>query len=154
MLTWQATGKVGQVNVILGQTVKTDEVLAELDPTTLSQSLIQAQSDLINARQTLQDLQDNAADHRRTGAEQTLVAAQKELDDATTARASMNYKRASQDTIDATHADLVMAQNAVDDAQSFYDQVKNRPETDQLRAQALSALANAKKKRDTHPGQL
>ncbi len=148
VINWQATGNVGQVKVTSGQAVKADEVLAELDPASLSQSLVQAQSDLINARQALQDLQDNS-ETTAAQAEQALVAAQKELDDATTARASMNYKRASQDTIDATHADLVIAQNSVDDAQSFYDQVKNRPESDQLRAQALSALANAKKKRDT-----
>lgn len=147
-LAWQATGKVGQVTVELGQMVGEGDVLAELDPSSLPQSLIQAQSDLINAKQALSDLYNNS-DTTVAQAEQTLVAAQKEMDDATTARASLNYKRASQDTIDATHADLVIAQNAVDDAQSFYDQVKNRPETDQLRAQALSALANAKKKRDT-----
>ena len=146
-LTWQASGKVGQVNAALGDKVRPDKVLAELDPTSLPQNLIQALSDLINARQALQDLQDNSQT-TAAEAEQALVAAQQELDDADTARASMNYKRASQDTIDAMHADLVMAQNAVEDAQSFYDQVKNRPETDQLRAQALSSLANAKKKRD------
>ncbi|GAP08420.1 MAG TPA: efflux RND transporter periplasmic adaptor subunit [Anaerolinea thermolimosa] len=147
VLTWQASGKVGQVNVNAGETVKAETVLAELDATSLSQNLIQAQTDLINAQQALQDLYDNAAT-AAAEAQSKLAAAQKELDDARTARESLSYKRASQDTIDAAYANLVLAQKEVDDAQSFYDQVKNRPETDQLRAQALSALANAKQKRD------
>ena len=147
VLSWQASGKVGQVTAALGERVEADEVLADLDPTSLSQSLIQAQTDLINAQQALQDLKDNAGTNAAE-AQSNLVAAQQELDDAVTARASLNYKRASNDTIDAAHANVVLAQNEVDDAQSFYDQVKDRPESDQLRAQALSALATAKQKRD------
>ena len=146
-LSWQASGKVGQVTAAFGERVDADEVLADLDPTSLSQSLIQAQTDLINAQQALQDLKDNAGTNTAE-AQSNLVAAQQELDDAVTARASLNYKRASNDTIDAAHANVVLAQNEVDDAQSFYDQVKDRPESDQLRAQALSALATAKQKRD------
>jgi len=147
VLSWQASGKVGQVTAALGEMVEADEVLADLDPTSLSQSLIQAQTDLINAQQALQDLKDNAGTNAAE-AQSKLVAAQQEVDDAVTARASLNYKRASNDTIDAAHANLVLAQNEVDNAQSFYDQVKDRPESDQLRAQALSALATAKQKRD------
>ncbi len=147
VLNWQASGKVGRVTVSLGDTVQAEQELAALDPTSLSQNLIQAQSDLISAQQALQDLKDNAGT-AAAEAQSKLVAAQKELDDAKTARASLNYKRASQDTIDAAHANLVLAQTEVDNAQSFFDQVKDRPETDQLRAQALSNLATAKQKRD------
>jgi HlyD family secretion protein len=146
VISWATTGRIGAIHVAVGETVKAGQLLAELDPKSLSQSVILAQSDLVTARRDLADLQDSEVASAK--AKQALVAAQKELDDATTDRASLNYKRASQDTIDAAHADLVLAQNEVDDAQEFYDQVKNRSEGDELRAQALSNLANAKKKRD------
>jgi len=148
VVSWTTSGRIGKLNVGTGDLVTAGQVLAELDPKSLSQAVILAQADLVTARRNLNDLQNS--DVARAKAQQALVAAQKELDDAVTKRASLQYKRASNDTIDAAHANLVLAQNEVDKAQDFYDQVKNRPETDELRAQALSALANAKKKRDTN----
>ncbi|HMN60012.1 MAG TPA: efflux RND transporter periplasmic adaptor subunit [Anaerolinea sp.] len=148
VVSWTTSGRIGKLNVGTGDLVSAGQVLAELDPKSLSQAVILAQADLVTARRNLSDLQNS--DVARARAQQALVAAQKELDDATTDRASLNYKRASNDTIDAAHANLGLAQNEVDKAQEFFDQVKNRPETDELRAQALSALANAKKKRDTN----
>ncbi len=145
---WSTTGRIGKINVSTGDVVKAGQTLAELDPKSLSQAVILAQADLVTAKRNLSDLQDS--DVARAKAQQALVTAQKELDDATTDRESLKYARASQDTKDAAHANLVLAQNEVDKAQDFYDQVKNRPESDELRAQALSALANAKKKRDTN----
>jgi HlyD family secretion protein len=148
VVSWSTTGRIGKLNVDTGDLVKAGQVLAELDPKSLSQAVILAQADLVTAKRNLSDLQDS--DLARAKALQALVAAQTEMDDATTDRASLNYKRASNDTIDAAHANLILSQTEVDKAQDFFDQVKNRPETDELRAQALSALANAKKKRDTN----
>ncbi len=145
---WSTIGRIGKLLVKTGDKIKAGQVLAELDPKSLSQAVILAQADLVTAKRSLSDLQNS--DVARAKAQQALVAAQKELDDATTDRASLSYQRASNDTRDVAHANLVLSQNEVDDAQEFFDQVKNRPESDELRAQALSALANAKKKRDTN----
>ena len=148
VVSWSTSGRIGKLNVGTGDLVTAGQTLAELDPKSLSQAVILAQADLVTAKRALADLQDS--DVARAKAQQALVAAQEELDDATTDRASLQYARASQDTKDAAHANLVLAENEVDKAQEFYDQVKDRPETDELRAQALSALANAKKKRDNN----
>ncbi|KAA0273278.1 MAG: hypothetical protein EDM79_10140, partial [Chloroflexi bacterium] len=56
VLNWQTNGIIGAVNVAIGDTVASGEVLAELDKASLSQSIILAEADLINARQALEDL--------------------------------------------------------------------------------------------------
>ncbi len=56
LLEWQAAGSVEQVNVSLGDPVTKDQVLAALDDTSLSQSIILAQADLVSAQRELDDL--------------------------------------------------------------------------------------------------
>ena len=146
VLTWQASGRIGTILVKTGDKVTAGKVLAELDPLSLPQSIILARADLVTAKRNLESLQDS--DVARAQAQQVLVAAQKELDDATTDRESLKYSRVTDDTKEVARANLALAQEEVDKAQDFYDQVKDRPESDQLRAQALSALANAKQDRD------
>jgi HlyD family secretion protein len=146
ILTWQASGRIGTILVKTGDKVTAGQGLAELDPKSLPQSIILARADLVTAKRNLESLQDS--DVARAQAQQVLVAAQKELDDATTDRESLKYSRVTDDTKEVARANLALAQEEVDKAQDFYDQVKDRPESDQLRAQALSALANAKQDRD------
>ena len=55
-LGWKITGTIAQVNVKVGDKVKTSDVLMILDPLTIPQTVIQAQSDLISAKKTLDDL--------------------------------------------------------------------------------------------------
>ncbi len=56
VINWQTSGTVDSVPVKIGQQVKTGDVLATLDPTTVSTSIISAQSDLINAQTALNSL--------------------------------------------------------------------------------------------------
>lgn len=56
VINWQTSGTVASVPVKIGQQVKTGDVLASLDPTTVSTSIISAQSDLINAQTALNSL--------------------------------------------------------------------------------------------------
>lgn len=152
VLSWQASGRIGTILVKTGDVVTAGQLLAELDPKSLPQSIILARADLVTAKRNLESLQDS--DVARAQAQQVLVAAQKELDDATTDRESLKYSRVSDDTKEVARANLALAQEEVDNAQDFYDQVKNRPESDQLRAQALSALATAKQNRDRNQANL
>ena len=57
MVNWQTSGKVEAVNVTIGQQVTAGDVLASLDPGSLSTNIIQAQADLISAKNDLEDLQ-------------------------------------------------------------------------------------------------
>jgi HlyD family secretion protein len=56
ILAWQTSGTVDAVNVISGQKVEAGEVLALLAPGSLPQNVLAAQVDLLNARQSLNNL--------------------------------------------------------------------------------------------------
>jgi HlyD family secretion protein len=170
-LPWKTTGTVAKVNVKVGDQVKAGEVLLELDPTTAPANIISAQSDLINAQKSLDDLKNSqtaqaqalkavedaqkAYDNREltqslklAQAEVALVNAQKAYDQAAKDRKNLNYNRASESTLDAANANYLLALAELDQAQGRYDQVSGRPEDDLQRALALSNLSAAKQKRD------
>jgi HlyD family secretion protein len=147
MLSWQTTGTVGKIHASVGDLVKTDEVLAELLRSSLPQNVIMAESDLISARRNLEDLRDSNL--VRAKAQQDLVNAQKAVEDAQERVDSKSYTIASQDVIDVSYANYILAQNEVDRQQENYDGMAYLPEDDANRAAALSVLAAAKQRRDT-----
>jgi HlyD family secretion protein len=54
--SWQVTGVVGQVHVKVGDQVKANDVLMEVDPNKLDTSIVQAQAALLSDQQTLANL--------------------------------------------------------------------------------------------------
>jgi HlyD family secretion protein len=56
LLSWQTTGTVEVVNVSVGDRVSEDLTLASLESTSLSQSIILAQADIVSAEKALTDL--------------------------------------------------------------------------------------------------
>ncbi len=142
-LAWSVSAKVGEVKVIIGQPVKKDDILAVLDPTSLPQNLLQAQSDLISAQNALQDLYDQAG-KQRSNAENALAVAQKALDDAQQKRDWMNNPtRADEFTIQKAEGDYYLALQAVSDAQDAYDGNSILDISAPERAAAQSALGAA-----------
>lgn len=146
-LIWQLTGKVGAVNVAVGEKVESGQPLAALDEKSLPQSVILARADLVTARRSLDQLLNS--DVARANANQALVAAQKELDDAIEKRESKQYARALPPTVDEARANVVIAQDAVDRATELYDRVDDRDQDDPVRAEAFAQLAKARKNYDT-----
>ncbi len=59
VLFWETSGKVGQVLVQVGDEVKTDALLMELDQTDLPLDIIQAKMEKLNAEQALEDFENN-----------------------------------------------------------------------------------------------
>jgi HlyD family secretion protein len=108
--------------------------------------VILARADLITAQRNLDQLLNS--DVARAQANQALVMAQKEFDDAMTKRESKNYSRASKATIDEARANLVIAEDGVKRATELYDQVDGRQDDDPVKAEAFSQLAAARKVRD------
>jgi HlyD family secretion protein len=147
VLTWQLTGQVAEVQVKVGATVQANQQMASLTEKSLPQAVILARADLVTARRNLDQLINS--DVARAKANQALVAAQKELDDAREKRESKNYARALPPTIDEARANLVVADDAVNRATELYDRVDSRPEDDPVRAEAFAQLAKARKNRDT-----
>lgn len=142
ILAWQTTGKIGSIYAALDQMVPAGFVLATLDETSLPQSIILAESDLVTARRALdQATNSNLA---QAQAQLALVQAQKAYEDARDRRDWKDGARASDDTIDKARAQVVLAKDAVDRAEDLYDRFENRDDDDPLKANALSQLATAR----------
>lgn len=171
VLTWQTSGTVGAVPVQVGETVSAGEELANLTQTSLPQSVILAQADLVNAQQALEallesdlpaaqalqaleeaerTLEELAGNYQfqQAQAQLALLNAQEALEDAEYDVVQLDYDRADQSVIDAAEADYILAQNEVDKLQKEYNKVSGRPEDDPVRALALSNLSAAKQRRD------
>lgn len=145
-LIWQTSGTVDHVIVKKGDVIKTGDVLANLMPSSLAQNLILAQSDLINANNALEKAMNNNT--ARAAAALAVAQAQKTLDDAISESQSKLYQRAGANTIDIARANLILAEQKVDDAESTYERVAGRSTDDAVYAAALSQLANARQERD------
>ncbi|MCK4962107.1 MAG: hypothetical protein KAS19_06460, partial [Anaerolineales bacterium] len=127
VLTFQTSGMVEMLNVALGDYVHDGEFLASLEHTSLTTQVILAQADLVAAQQMLDDLL--YSEQARAMAQRALAQAQDDLKDANymlTVRQQGN--RASQDTLDAARANLILAENGVDRAKAKYDSLSGRSE--------------------------
>jgi HlyD family secretion protein len=141
-IAWQTNGRVAAVRVEKGQQVDADAVLAELSQTSLPQSIIMAQADLISARKDMDKVMNNS--EARSNAQLALVQAQKALDDAQKNSQSKLFQRASQETIDIARANLINANEALKSAEEVYNQVKGRGADDPVYAAGLSTYARAR----------
>ncbi|MDO9120885.1 MAG: efflux RND transporter periplasmic adaptor subunit, partial [Anaerolineaceae bacterium] len=143
-LVWQTNGRIESINVVIGDKVKTDEELATLAQSSLSQSIILAQSDLVTAQRNLDELINS--DTARAQAQLNLANAQQNYDKVRwNAVYADKPRETSQNTLDSASAAVVIAQDRVDRAQKEYDKYGESSETDLLKANALSNLAAAKK---------
>ncbi len=141
VITWMTSGTVENVYVEALDTVKKDQVLAELVFTSLSQNVIQAQSDLINAQEQLDDLYQNF-EKNKAQAQLAVITAQEELDDLLKDRKWLNYPRCDQDTINDYQDQYQDAVERVSDLEGRYSE---QPDNGMLR----EMLINARSTRDT-----
>ncbi|HJR81547.1 MAG TPA: hypothetical protein VJ821_15855, partial [Anaerolineales bacterium] len=147
LLVWQAAGTVETVNVKVGDNVPADFVMADLEKTSLPQSVIMAEADLVNAQKELDDLL--ASDTARAEAVIALRDAQEAYDKAANWRQELNgkihikrivYKTfgnrripilkeyrgyADEETIAKADEDLALAKAKLDDAQRAFDLLTN-----------------------------
>jgi HlyD family secretion protein len=75
-------GKIVELNVKEGDTVKAGQVLAKIDETKLKTSVLQAQANVITAESKLHNLEDSYNENTRAQAEATLARAQLSLSSA------------------------------------------------------------------------
>ena len=156
VLVWQAAGTVDDVLVDVGNPVAANDVLASLKKTSLPQSVIMAEADLVNAQQALEELQ--SSDTARAQSAITLREAQDAYDKAANWRKELNgkitiktivYKKVmgrtvpqveeredypDAETIKKADEDLALAKAKLDDAQREYDRLKNGPDSADLAA--------------------
>lgn len=143
ILAWQTSGQVEKVNVQVGDVVRGDQTLAELKKSSLSQALILAEADLVNARRALETLQES--DVARAQAQQALAQAQDALKKAQDQRASKDYQRASSLTIDEARTNLELARLEKNRTEKVYDMFDHLPVDNPERMVSYSAYLAAQR---------
>lgn len=148
-LSFASGGQVTDLLVERGALVDQGTLLAQLGNAEQARAaLTGAELELINARQALDDLYDNAELYTAQ-ARLALANARDFLDDTEyNWRVQQEGYRASDETIEEAEANLILAENEVDRAKDVYDRLSGRPEDDAARALALSNLSAARQHRD------
>jgi HlyD family secretion protein len=169
ILTWQTSGTVESVLAQIGEKVVTDQELAKLEQTSLPQSVILAQADLVSAKNALDDLLNSRL--QQAQALQAVETAQRALDDLQNPelqqalalqaiadaeqavdfaeRRLRNLKStAGKADIDAAEAQVVIAKDALDQAKENFEPYENKPEDNLARANFQSQLAAAQQRYD------
>jgi len=145
-IAFNTSGMVSEVLVQEGQPVKQGDALIRLGGES-DTNYAAAQLELVSAQQALDDLL-NSRDTDFALAEQNLANAKQAVDDAQKDVTKLDYRRASDDLLDQTQAEIDLANQRVSLAEDAYKAVKNRPDGDKIKAQALLNLTNARLERD------
>lgn len=165
VLIWQAAGTVESVNVNVGDVVSADDQLASLLKTSLPQSVIMAEADLVDAQKTLDELL--TSETSQAEAVIALREAQEAYDRAANWRKELNgrihikqivYKKfrnrtipilkefrgyADAETIAKADEDVALAKAKLDDAQRNLDNLTNGNSPEIIAAQARVDAAQA-----------
>ncbi|MFU8827595.1 MAG: efflux RND transporter periplasmic adaptor subunit, partial [Brevefilum sp.] len=109
VLTWSASGIVGEVHIAVGETVEKDQVLMTLETNSLSVEILQAEIDVINAQKALDELYQNWGSDLAS-ARLDLLNAQENLEDLQNKRQVMNFQRCSDERIEDLEEELERAE--------------------------------------------
>lgn len=150
-LDWQTTGEVGTVNVQVGQKVQAGQVLAKLDPTTVSPSVLNAQQTLVTAKDNLQTLENSTQSQLTiTQDQQALANAQSAYTTAKDALSALQGKtNANATTIKQDQADLEIAQANLHKLQSKFGNLTRIKPTNVVKANKVLKLTAAQQQVDT-----
>ena len=167
-IKWQTSGKVGDITLKEGDSIEADQVLAALDPNTLSTEMINAKQDLIDAKQNLDDLlnsktlqakalqavedaQEALNSLQQTAAEASsqaqlaVATAEETLADAQKTRTKMDYPHSSDKlVIEKAKTNYLLAKKAYNEALNNYTKYANKRLTNPERVQALNRVVSAK----------
>ena len=147
-LSFSIPGIIAEVLVKEGEQVTDGQVIARLKGSDQMQSLIsQAQVQVLAVQKDLDDLNDKAK-LAAADAQLKMASDQIELKNAKDARQSLDYQKVTQDTLDNLRARYVLAQKEFTDAQSDYNSVKDRSDTNLDKAAALDNLSAKRQIRD------
>ena len=126
-------GNIQKVNVTLGEEVEAGQILVELDNTI---ALLEVEG----AKRALREL---TSQREVAAAEEAIAIAQDELEDAQHKVDALDYRRASDTTLDNIEAEIDLAKKQLALASDAYKQVARRPDGDSTKATAILAMTNA-----------
>ena len=140
ILTWQTSGNVADISVSVGEMVTAGQVLASLDRSSLSQNVILAQADLINAEQALDDLLE---DH--TAAAQSLLSLYAAQQAIYTAERAMDRFEGDdyKDSLEEGRQDVIDRQDDLDAAQEDFEPYADWDPTNDTRQRYEQELIDA-----------
>lgn len=145
IITWQTSGRVDSVKVKVGDQVKLGDMLAVLDPTSLSANIILAQNDLVTAQNALENLRESKT--AQAQAQVNLVKAQTVYTKTLNANLGLVTYTNSTEIRNAQQS-FDLAQALVSQLHAIYDGLPGTPETNPEKAKARFDLRMAQAKRD------
>ena len=142
-LVWQAEGRVETVSAGIGDRVKAEQVLASLAQSSLSQGMLLSQAELISAQTGLDTvLNSNLA---LAQAQQDLANARQAVDDAQSKYDGLNRPRVSDELIDQIADDIEATRSQFERISWFYDRFydyKNMDDNRPAKAEMTLTLLN------------
>jgi HlyD family secretion protein len=141
---WQTTGRIDKINVKVGDPVNANQQLANLDQSSLPQSIILAQADLVTAKRNLENLKNSAMN--QGNAQLALAQAEKGVADAQHDRDLLNYSRGQNGNADAAWAEYYLAVDTYNKTLDRYNKIQNRAIDDPARASLQTVLVAAQQK--------
>ncbi len=133
-LAYLTGGNIQTVYITLGEAVKAGQILVELDNTI---ALLEVE----RAKRTLREL---TSPMQIAIAEEALAVALETRDDEAHDVVALDYGRASQEMLDEVRAEITLAEDRLEEAQTAYNRVANQSLESSKRAKALLALNDAK----------
>jgi HlyD family secretion protein len=140
-LKWSTSGIVEKMNIKVGDKAAINDVLAGLRPDSVPSTIGTAQSDLSTAQRNLQDLLDSAT--ALAQAQLDVITARKAVEVALNNTYALDYARASDTLIKNTQAQIWAAEKTLTLATNKYKEVRNHPDGDPQKTQAVIAMTNA-----------
>ncbi len=139
-LVWGTSGTVEKVNVAVGQHVAIDDILANLELSSLPQNVILASVDLNEAQNGIVLNLANSAT--------SLAEAQNTLEDAQRILYNLTHP-GNQVDIDQAYAHMVLAKDQLDTARDKYEPYAKKPQNNVERANFLLRFTEAQKRYDS-----
>jgi HlyD family secretion protein len=130
-------GKILDVDFQEGDVVKAGDVLVHLDDTTLKIQRTIAAATLEAAKLSLQQL---ASPMVIANLQKTIAQDKQAIEDAQQTQDIQKYFTNNTDAVQSAHSNLILAEKALDKAQTAYDKVPGNPDRDTLKAMAYQQL--------------
>jgi HlyD family secretion protein len=144
-LIFQTSGTVESVNVEVGSTVQSGQILGTLSESSLSQNIILARADLANAQKVLNDLRESRVVIYQT--EQAVQNAEKSLIVAERALVRFDEKT-YKDDLEEAQEDIIDARDALKKAQEDFEPYQDWDEDNQTRRNYQDKLDKAQRDYD------
>jgi HlyD family secretion protein len=149
-LAFSQSGEIEEVQVAVGDIVETGQALARLAGADQYQAALSiAELEVLTAQQDLDRFQENAS----LATAQAQLELANALDDLRESEYTRTVRqegnRASQATIDAARASVILAKDELERAKGEYDSHSGKPEDNPSRALALTKYAAAQRKYDS-----